>query len=220
LITDSYLVVDEYFDVIDYNESFEKTFGKYIKIERNINIIELLSKDSKLDFDAHKIAKLITAGKNKNKHFSLKLHLSYENFDRHYNIEVAPMFSKQTYLGSIIIFKDITQNVKDLETIKENQAILLEQERLASLGQLIGGIAHNLKTPIMSISGGIEALKDLVYEYRDSVGDKSVTDQDHKDIARDMLTWLEKMGPYCAYMSDVISAVKGQAVQMINCKHC
>ncbi len=104
---------------------------------------------------------------------------------------------------------------KSIETIKENQAILLEQERLASLGQLIGGIAHNLKTPIMSISGGIEAVKDLVYEYRDSVGDKSVTEQDHKEIARDMLTWLDKMGPYCAYMSDVISAVKGQAVQMI-----
>jgi len=214
LISDSYIIVDEYFDVIDYNESFEKTFSKYIEIERNTNINELLGKESKLNFEAYKIKKLIDASKKKNKHFSIKKHLLYENFDRHYNIEVAPMFSKQVYLGSIIIFKDITQNIKDLEAIKEQQAILLEQERLASLGQLIGGIAHNLKTPIMSISGGIEALKDLVYEYRDSVGDKSVTEQDHKEIAKEMLTWLEKIGPYCAYMSDVISAVKGQAVQM------
>lgn len=39
-----------------------------------------------------------------------------------------------------------------METIKNNQDILMERERLAGLGQLIGGIAHNLKTPIMSYS--------------------------------------------------------------------
>ncbi|NLK87596.1 MAG: HAMP domain-containing histidine kinase [Clostridiaceae bacterium] len=121
-------------------------------------------------------------------------------------------------IGDLVIAFNKIQNLekRSIEAIKEQQAILIEQERLASLGQLIGGIAHNLKTPIMSISGGIEALKDLAYEYRDSVGDRSVTDQDHREIAKEMLTWLEKMKPYCAYMSDVISAVKGQAVQMIS----
>ena len=33
---------------------------------------------------------------------------------------------------------------------------VLHAERLASLGQMIGGIAHNLKTPIMSVAGGID----------------------------------------------------------------
>ena len=119
-------------------------------------------------------------------------------------------------IGDLIIaFNNIQQREKEhIESIKKNQEILLEQERLASLGQLIGGIAHNLKTPIMSISGGIEALRDLVFEYRDSIDDKSVTEQDHKEIARDMMSWLDRMKPYCGYMSDVISAVKGQAVQM------
>ena len=36
----------------------------------------------------------------------------------------------------------------------------LENERLASLGQMIGGISHNLMTPIMSISGVTTALED------------------------------------------------------------
>lgn len=39
--------------------------------------------------------------------------------------------------------------------------MLMESERLASLGQLIGGIAHNLKTPIMSIAGATEGIDDL-----------------------------------------------------------
>ena len=33
-----------------------------------------------------------------------------------------------------------------------------------SLGQMIGGIAHNLKTPLMSISGASEGLNDLIDE--------------------------------------------------------
>lgn len=126
-----------------------------------------------------------------------------------------PIISNNEIGDLVIAFNKIQQReIDNIRSIKENQVILLEQERLASLGQLIGGIAHNLKTPIMSISGGIEALKDLAVEYRDSIDDRSVTELDHKEIAKEMLSWLDRMKPYCSYMSDVISAVKGQAVQM------
>ena len=113
-----------------------------------------------------------------------------------------------------MLFKDVTQHVIDRTTIENNQNILMERERLASLGQLIGGIAHNLKTPIMSISGAAEGLNDLIKEYEVSVGDPEVTVQDHHDIANDMRDWIEKIKSYTEYMSDVITAVKGQAVTM------
>ena len=90
----------------------------------------------------------------------------------------------------------------------------MEKERLASLGQLIGGIAHNLKTPIMSISGAAEGLSDLVKEYDESIGDSEVTNDDHHAIARDMTEWIEKIKSYTEYMSDVITTVKGQAVTL------
>ena len=126
-----------------------------------------------------------------------------------------PVTSNDEIGDLVVAFNKILELAKaNIEAIEQKQTILIERERLASLGQLIGGIAHNLRTPIMSISGAIEALKDLVYEYRDSIGDRSVNEQDHMEIAGEMLTWLDKMRPYCAYMSDVISAVKGQAVQM------
>lgn len=94
----------------------------------------------------------------------------------------------------------------------EKHSVLMEQERLASLGQLIGGIAHNFKTPIMSIAGGLEALKDLAVEYDNSIDEASVTESDHIAIAQEMKDWVKKIRPYCSYMSDIISAVKGQAV--------
>lgn len=106
--------------------------------------------------------------------------------------------------------QDLTKN--NINQIHNSQNMLIERERLASLGQLIGGIAHNLKTPIMSISGAAEGLTDLVNEYDSSIGDKEVTEQDHHDIAKDMSSWIEKIKTYTEYMSDVITAVKGQAV--------
>ena len=90
----------------------------------------------------------------------------------------------------------------------------MERERLASLGQLIGGIAHNLKTPIMSISGAAEGLTDLVREYNESIDDPQVTKEDHHAIAKDMQDWIDKTKSYTEYMSDIITAVKGQAVTL------
>ena len=47
------------------------------------------------------------------------------------------------------IQKLVTEHVSQLQTEHKK---LIERERLASLGQLIGGIAHNLRTPIISIT--------------------------------------------------------------------
>ena len=77
---------------------------------------------------------------------------------------------------------------------------------------MIGGIAHNLKTPIMSIAGAAEGLSDLIKEYDSSIEDKEVTIQDHHEIASDMNAWIEKIRTHLSYMSDVITAIKGQAV--------
>ena len=106
--------------------------------------------------------------------------------------------------------------MEDMEKIKNNQEILMERERLASLGQLIGGIAHNLKTPIMSIAGAVEGLEDLIKEYDESIDDPLVTKQDHHDIAKDMESWIPKIRTHIEYMSDIITTVKGQAVALSN----
>ncbi|WP_010250108.1 substrate-binding domain-containing protein [Acetivibrio cellulolyticus] len=98
---------------------------------------------------------------------------------------------------------------------RENMAeSLMEKERLASLGQLIGGISHNLMTPIMSIGGVCTALQDLIDENMESVGDTSVTKEDFYEIGSEMTDWVKKLKDYNAYMSNVISNVKSQAVQL------
>ena len=100
------------------------------------------------------------------------------------------------------------------EQMVHNQEILVEQERLSSLGQLIGGIAHNLKTPIMSISGASKALDDLINEYDKSIGNNQVNEADFHDIAKEMHEWNDKIDVYLEYMTEIINTAKGQAVSM------
>ena len=105
-------------------------------------------------------------------------------------------------------------NAKHIDKIKNSQNLLIEKERLASLGQMVGGIAHNLKTPIMSIAGADEALTQLINELHASIGNSSVTNEDFHDIANDMQSWIDKIKTHTSYMSDVITAVKGQTVTL------
>lgn len=215
-ISDAYLIIDENLMILDYNQAIISKFSELYTIRRKCSLIDLVRSNKDVNIDENEMLKVLDLVRHNGESIVMEKNIVCKEYNRFFTVEISPIHSRKSIIACLILFKDITEHKKNIEAIKEQQAILIEQERLASLGQLIGGIAHNLKTPIMSISGGIEALKDLAYEYRDSIGDKSVTDQDHREIATEMLTWLDKMKPYCAYMSDVISAVKGQAVQMIS----
>ena len=140
------------------------------------------------------------------------------NISKETNIDTnkkLPVVSNDEIGDLVNAFNAIQQLTKaNIEQIHNNQNMLMERERLASLGQLIGGIAHNLKTPIMSISGAAEGLTDLIKEYDESIGDPEVTYEDHHAIAKDMYEWVSKIKSYTEYMSDVITAVKGQAVTL------
>ena len=128
---------------------------------------------------------------------------------------ILPIASNDEFGDLAYYYNKIQEFTKNnITQIHDNQETLMENERLASLGQLIGGIAHNLKTPIMSISGAAEGLNDLIKEYDASIDDPEVTPADHHDIAKDMFTWTDKIKTHTEYMSDVITAVKGQAVTL------
>ena len=129
--------------------------------------------------------------------------------------EKLPVTSNDEIGDLIVAFNNLQDLTSQyISQIENNQQTLLEQERLASLGQMIGGIAHNLKTPIMSISGAAEGLTELVGEYIASVDNPQVNSDDHRGIAKDMLDWITKIKTHTAYMSDIITAVKGQASQL------
>lgn len=210
-ISDSYLVLNDQMELADYNKTFLDTFGEILAIKRKEKISEIMDKSS--GFPTAITEKLRESSQEQEpNHF--EIHIEKDNFDKYFIVEITPVITAGAIICTIILFKDITEQKKDAELIAKTQYMLIESEHMASLGQLVGGIAHNLKTPIMSVAGGLEGLTDLIGEYDESIGDSEITDQDHHEIAGEMLVWIGKMKEYTAYMSDIITTVKGQAVQL------
>ena len=211
-ISDSYIVLDSDLTIVDCNETFLRTFQLPYSSVINKNIFSIITPSSSQELK--EIETEINSAIQRTKYNSSTVVLDkyFKNIDKYFHIEINSISQGKTYLGTLLLLKDVTQHKRDLETIEKNQEILIERERLATLGQMIGGIAHNLKTPIMSISGATEGILDLVNEYKNSISDPEVTIQDHLEIAGDMEEWIHKIQSHLSYMSDVITTVKGQAV--------
>lgn len=213
-ISDGYVVLDDNNVITDFNKTFLDIFKLSSDDIRSKNFIKLLQEKKISSQTVEKISKSIKKANSAEITVSFEQHFS--EIRKYFRIEITSINSDNNSLGTLFLLKDITQHKEDMETIKNNQDILMERERLVGLGQLIGGIAHNLKTPIMSIAGATQGLENLIKEYDESIDDPLVNSQDHHDIAKDMEAWIPKIRAHLEYMSDIITTVKGQAVASLS----
>jgi len=76
-------------------------------------------------------------------------------------ISESALFERGVKIGSILIFQDLT-SFKEMEREGE------KNKQLAFIGQMAAGLAHELRTPLQSISGSIQILRrDLKLESTD-----------------------------------------------------
>jgi PAS domain S-box-containing protein len=70
----------------------------------------------------------------------------------------APLLLQDQLIGSVVTFEDKTESVKLKKQVELEQQKILLQSRLASLGELAAGIAHEVNNPLAIIVGSANQL--------------------------------------------------------------
>jgi DNA-binding LacI/PurR family transcriptional regulator/signal transduction histidine kinase len=116
-----------------------------------------------------------------------------------------------------VAFRELSARADELERanrqIREDHERLLAAEKMASLGRLTAGIAHEMNTPLAAVRASLSELGNLVGEYRASAGDSEVTVADHLAIADDMERSVDIARRSAERASGFIRSIKGQTRQ-------
>lgn len=79
--------------------------------------------------------------------------------------------------GTVVILRDITERKRAEEELKQVQSHMLQQEKMASIGQLAAGVAHEINNPIGFIASNLTSLQryiDRLVEFI-AAGDRGAT---------------------------------------------
>jgi signal transduction histidine kinase len=108
--------------------------------------------------------------------------------------------------------KELNESLNRLQQayaqLEQSQASLLRADRLATLGQLTAGIAHEMNTPLSAVLNALRIITELGQEYRDSIGDDGVLAEDHGAIAAEIISNSEAASRWAAKASGYIRSVK------------
>lgn len=112
------------------------------------------------------------------------------------------------------ILSELKEQHKELEEtyekLKENQKKLIIADKMASLGRLTAGIAHEMSTPLATARGSLAEIVNLIKEYKISLSNTDITIKDHNEIADDMLKTVTLADKAIGKASGFIKSIKSQ----------
>lgn len=80
-----------------------------------------------------------------------------------------------------------------LKQLKDTQGHLIQSEKMASLGQLTAGIAHEINNPINFVSAGVDCLQPLIVDLLAVLAHYEMLDNSQEDDFEDLLIKIRKL---------------------------
>lgn len=124
-------------------------------------------------------------------------------------IDNAKLYREQTELS-----RALRQQTEKLEEaygeLRDSQERLVVSEKMAALGRLTAGIAHEINSPLGGILNCLLLAQQYAGEYRDSIGDPEVGPDDHTAIAGDLLNAIQMAESATRKVGQFVRTIKGQ----------
>ena len=148
-----------------------------------------------------------------------------------YNLSVEPLYFLNCYAGLIFIYlglslifeKRLNSTITELEenkislqksneqlnlsleTLKKTQAQLIHAEKMASLGELTAGIAHEIQNPLNFVNNFSEVGSELIDEMTDELSKNEI--EEAKVISSNLKETLFKINQHGKRASDIVKGM-------------
>ena len=163
-ISDAYILISSDGTIVDKNIMFDKTFKKLYDFTIEEDFFKEIEENKILGFD---MLKNDIKKAKENKDFEKEYMINITGDRKYFDVDIRYIYTNDKFhIATLILFRDITEHKKDIEIIKSKQEILVKQGQLASIGELAGGVAHDINTPISAIKTGLGMLESM-YDVRD-----------------------------------------------------
>ena len=109
-------------------------------------------------------------------------------------IELVTTFADQAAIAieNVRLFESVEARTRELaaslENLRNTQDRLVQTQKLASLGQLTAGIAHEIKNPLNFVNNFSGVSAEMIDELREALGDVNLTEKKRSEIAELMDT--------------------------------
>ena len=155
IISDAFVVISPSGDMVDMNRSFKAKFNLVLNLKANKNIYDVIKFE-----DVGELKKLkndIMDAEDKCNTVVREYHIKKDEYDRYFEVQIQPVRARTTndFIATLLVFRDITEQ-------KGNIDVIIKRENLSVIGELTGGVAHDINTPITAIKSGLLLLKGTV----------------------------------------------------------